>query len=105
MGNNYMAVLHRVVYKDLWDLEDRQVLVVLVRHRIVGLVVLVRQRRRINLMLGRMSEYQLVEVHPYKDKDQLKTRVKDKVGRAFRAKAFTATDSGTVLGADQVEAL
>lgn len=105
MGSNYMAVLHRVGCKDLWDLEDRQVLEVLVRHRIVGLVVLVRQRRRINRMLGRMSEYQLVVVHPYKDKDQLKIKVKYKVGRALRAKAFTATDSGTVLGDQLVEAL
>jgi len=106
MGSNYMAVLHRVVCKDLWDLEeDRQVLEVMVRHRIVGLVVLVRQRRRINRILGKMLEYQLVAVHPYKDKDQLKTKVKGKVGRALRAKPFTATDSGTVLGDQAVEAL
>jgi len=98
-----MGVLRRVVCKDLWDLEeDRRVLEALVRHRIVGLVVLVRQRLRINRMLGKMSEYQLVAVHLYKDKDQLKTKVKDKVGRALQAKTFTATDSGTVLGEDQV---
>jgi len=106
MGSNYMAVLHRVVCKDLWDLEDRQVVLEVVgRHRIVGLVVLVRQRRRINRMLGRMSEYQLVAVHPYKVKDPLKTKVRDKVGRALRAKVFTATDSGTVLGDQVLEAL
>lgn len=107
MGSNYMAVLHRVVCRDLWDLEDRQVLEVQVQHRIVGLVVLlIRQTWRINPMLGRMSEYQLVAVHPYKDKDQLKTKAKDKVRKSLRAKAFTATDSGTVLRGDRlVEAL
>ena len=105
MGSNYMAVLHRVACKDLWDLEDRQVLEVLVQHRIVGLVVLIRQRRRINRMLGRMSVYQLAAVHLYKDKDKLKAKVKDQVGRALRAKAFMATDSGTVLVDQVVEAL
>jgi hypothetical protein len=106
MGSNYMGVLHKVVCKDLWDLEDRQVLEVLVRHRIVDLVVLVRQRRRINRMLERMSVYQLVAVHLYKDQDKLKAKFKDKVGRAaLRAKAFTATDSGTVLVDQVVEAL
>lgn len=101
-----MAVLHRVVCRDLWDLEDRLLLEVLVQHRIVGLVVLIRQTWRINPMLGRMSEYQLVAVHPYKDQDQLKTKAKDKVGKSLRAKAFTATDSGTVLRGDRlVEAL
>ena len=102
MGSNYMAVLRRVVCKDLWDLEEDRRVLELVRHRIVGLVVLVRQRRRINRMLGKMSEYQLVAVHLYKDKGQLKTKVKYKVGRALKAKTFTATDSGTVLGGDQV---
>jgi hypothetical protein len=103
MGSNYMAVLRRVVCKDLRDLEeDRRLLEALVRHRIVGLVVLVRQRRCINRMLGKMSEYQLVAVHLYKDKGQLKTKVKDKVGRALKAKTSTATDLGTVLGGDQV---
>lgn len=105
MGSNYMAALHRVVCKDLWDLEDRQVLEVLVRHRIVVLVVLVRQRRRINRMLGRMSEYQLVAVHPYKVKGQLKTKVRDKVAKVLRAKVFTATDSETVLRDQALEAL
>ena len=103
-----MEVLHKVVCKDLWDLEeDRQVLEVLVvRHRIVDLVVLVRQKRRINRMRGRMLVYQLVAVHLYKDKDQLKAKDKDKVGRAaLRGKAFTATDSGTVLGDRVVEVL
>ena len=95
-----MGVLHKAVCKDLWDLEDRQVLEVLDRHRIVDLVVLVRQRRRINRMLGRMSVYQLVAVHLYKDK--LKPKDKDKVGRVLRAKVFTAIDLGTVLGGDQV---
>ena len=105
MGSNYMAVLHRVVCKALWDLEDRQLLA-LVRHRTVGLVVLVRQRRHISRMLERMSEYQLVAVHQFKVKDQLKTKVRDnKVGRALRAKVFTATDSGTVLGDQVLEAL
>jgi hypothetical protein len=53
-----------------------------------------------------MWEYQLVAVHPYKDKDQLKTKAKDKVGKALRAKTFTAADSGTVLREDRlVEAL
>lgn len=104
MGSNYMAVLHRVVCKDLWDLEDSQVLEVLVRHRIVGLVVLVRQRWRINRILGRMSVYQLVAVHPYKVKDKLKTKV-NQVGRALRVKAFTATDSVTVVRDQVVEAL
>jgi len=102
MGSNYMAVLHRVVCKDLWDLEDRQVLEVLSRHRIVGLVVLVRQRQRINRILGRMLVYQLVAVHPHKVKDKLKTKV-NQVGRALRVKAFTATDSVTVLGDQVVE--
>jgi len=103
-----MGVLHKVVCKGLWDLEeeDRQVLEELDRHRTVGLVVPVRPRRRINRMLGRMSVYQLVGVHPYKDKYNLKLKHKDKVGRAcLRVKAFTATDLGMELGDRVVEGL
>jgi len=110
MGSNYMVVWRKVACKDLWDLEDRQVLEALVRHRIPVLVVLVRQRRRISRMLRRMSGYQLVAVHPYskvvKGKDKPKAKVRARVDRAaLKAKAFTATGSVTVSGDRVLEAL
>jgi hypothetical protein len=100
MGSNYMAL---VVCKDLWVLEDRQVLEVLVQRRILVLVVLVRQRRRISHMLPRMLAYQLVVVHLYSkaDKDRAQVKAKDRVKvdrAALKAKAFTATGLVTVLG-------
>jgi len=99
MGSNYMGVLHKAVCKDLWDLEDRQVLEVLDRHRTADLVVLVRPRRRINRMLGRMSVHQVVAVHPHKGKRKRKD--KDKVDRDLRAKVSTAIDLGMALGGEQ----
>jgi hypothetical protein len=103
-----MVVLPKVVCKDSWDLgEDRQVLEVLERHRMLRLVVpAVRQRRRINHMLQRMSVYPLVAVHPYSkvDKGRVKAKAKDKDQVALRGKVFTAvTGLGTVLGDQGVE--
>jgi len=110
MGSNYMAVLPKVVCKDSWDSgEDRRVLEVLDRHRMPRLVVpAVRQRRRINRMLQRMSVYPVVAVPPYSkgDKVRVKAKAKDKDQVALRGKAFTAvTGLGTVLGDQGVEAL